>query len=94
MAFFSSFQYVTLISGQLLALCVLIIYTLTEGQLSEWGWRIPFAIGALLAIVVFWIRRGLVETQSSKEVQEQAKMVDLNQVHWLYLPNIQNKPLR
>ncbi|BCU65482.1 MFS transporter [Acinetobacter bouvetii] len=73
--FFSSFQYVTLISGQLLALCVLIILqrTLSEQALGDWGWRIPFFIGALLAIVVFWIRRGLVETQSSKEAQEQAK---------------------
>jgi len=73
--FFSSFQYVTLISGQLLALCVLIILqrTMSEAQLSEWGWRIPFFIGAVLAIVVFWIRRGLVETQSSKDAQEQAK---------------------
>ena len=46
--FFSSFQYVTLISGQLLALCVLIILqrTMSEAQLSEWGWRIPFFIGA------------------------------------------------
>ncbi|NEU34737.1 MFS transporter, partial [bacterium LRH843] len=49
--FFSSFQYVTLISGQLLALCVLIILqrTMSEAQLSEWGWRIPFFIGAVLA---------------------------------------------
>lgn len=73
--FFSSFQYVTLISGQLLALCVLIILqrNLSEQALGEWGWRIPFFIGALLAVVVFWIRRGLVETQSSKEAQEQVK---------------------
>ena len=73
--FFSSFQYVTLISGQLLALCVLIVLqrTLTEDQLYAWGWRVPFFIGAILAVVVFWIRRGLVETKSSKEAQEQAK---------------------
>ncbi len=73
--FFSSFQYVTLISGQLLALCVLIFLqrTLSEEALYAWGWRIPFLIGALLAIVVFWIRRGLVETESSKKAQEQAK---------------------
>ena len=38
-----------------------------------WGWRVPFFIGALLAIVVFWIRRGLVETESSKQAQQQAK---------------------
>lgn len=73
--FFSSFQYVTLISGQLLALCVLILLqrTLSEEALYAWGWRIPFLIGALLAIVVFWIRRGLVETESSKKAQEQTK---------------------
>ncbi len=73
--FFSSFQYVTLISGQLLALCVLIIlqHNLSEEALHAWGWRVPFFIGALLAIVVFWIRHGLVETESSKQAQQQAK---------------------
>jgi MHS family alpha-ketoglutarate permease-like MFS transporter len=57
--FFSSFQYVTLIAGQLTALCVLLILQmiLTEEQLHDWGWRVPFFIGALLAIVVFRIRR-------------------------------------
>ncbi|MBB3976057.1 MHS family alpha-ketoglutarate permease-like MFS transporter [Rhizobium azooxidifex] len=64
--FFSSFQYVTLISGQLLALAVLLVLqrVLTPEQLTSWGWRIPFAIGGVLAIVVFYIRRGLAETQS------------------------------
>ena len=37
---------------------------LTEEQLYAWGWRIPFAVGAALAVVVFWIRRGIDETQS------------------------------
>lgn len=47
--FFSSFQYVTLIAGQLTALCVLLILQmiLTEEQLHDWGWRVPFFIGAL-----------------------------------------------
>ncbi|PZO40746.1 MAG: alpha-ketoglutarate permease [Alphaproteobacteria bacterium] len=62
--FWSSFQYVTLISGQLLALLLLIVLqnTLSEAALSSWGWRIPFFVGAALAIVVFWLRRGLDET--------------------------------
>ena len=70
--FFSSFQYVTLIAGQLTALCVLLIlqFVLTEEQLHAWGWRIPFFIGACLAIVVFYIRRGLLETQSFKNAQQ------------------------
>lgn len=72
--FFSSFQYVTLISGQLLALCTLIVLqrNMSEAALSDWGWRIPFFIGAILAVVVFWIRRGLVESESSKQAQKQA----------------------
>jgi MHS family alpha-ketoglutarate permease-like MFS transporter len=64
--FFSSFQYVTLISGQLVALCVLLVLqaTMTEAALDAWGWRIPFAIGGVLAVVVFWLRRRLAETES------------------------------
>lgn len=64
--FFSSFQYVTLISGQLVALCVLLVLqaTLSEDALKTWGWRIPFAIGAALAVVVFYLRRRLSETES------------------------------
>jgi MHS family alpha-ketoglutarate permease-like MFS transporter len=51
--FFASFQYVTLIGGQLLASLVLIILQsfLTAQQLTAWGWRIPFVIGAIAAVV-------------------------------------------
>lgn len=64
--FFSSFQYVTLIAGQLVAICVLLVLqaVLSEAQLDAWGWRIPFFIGGGLAVIVFWLRRGLAETQS------------------------------
>lgn len=63
--FYSSFQYVTMIAGQLLALLVLLILQnvlLDDRALRDWGWRIPFAIGALLAIVVLIMRRDLTET--------------------------------
>ena len=62
--FFSSFQYVTLIAGQLLALMVLLLLqmTMSPADLELWGWRIPFAIGGLLAVSVFWLRRRLAET--------------------------------
>lgn len=65
--FYSSFQYVTLIMGQLLALLVLITlqrYLLSQGELEAWGWRIPFFIGALFAFVTLFFRRGIQETQS------------------------------
>ncbi|MEO6256917.1 MAG: MFS transporter [Sphingomicrobium sp.] len=64
--FWSSFQYVTLIAGQLLALALLVGLQawLGEDALEAWGWRIAFGVGAALAIVVFFIRRRLSETQS------------------------------
>ncbi|WP_162820608.1 MFS transporter [Microvirga calopogonii] len=69
--FFSSFQYVTLISGQLLALAVLLVLqqVMSEQSLEAWGWRIPFAIGGVLAVIVFYLRRGLAETESYKNAQ-------------------------
>jgi len=64
--FWSSFQYLSLIGGQVVALFVLVIlqHVLSNSDLAAWGWRIPFAIGGLLAIVVFWIRTGLDETRA------------------------------
>lgn len=72
--FFSSFQYVTLISGQLIALCVLLALqaVMPVRDLESWGWRIPFAIGGLLAVVVYFIRRGLSETRSFTDAQAMA----------------------
>ena len=69
--FWSSFQYVTLIGGQLTALALLVLLqsVLTEAQMDAWGWRIPYAIGGVLAVVVFWLRRRLVETESFKNAQ-------------------------
>lgn len=63
--FYSSFQYVTLIMGQLIALGVLVLLQrvfLTPAQLHSWGWRIPFVIGAILAITVMYLRRSLSES--------------------------------
>jgi MHS family alpha-ketoglutarate permease-like MFS transporter len=65
--FWSSFQYVTLIMGQLIALALLVLLQqalLGEAQLQAWGWRIPFAIGALLAASALYLRRAMHETES------------------------------
>ncbi|WP_435945916.1 MFS transporter [Dryocola sp. BD586] len=69
--FYASFQYVTLIGGQLLALLVVVVLqqVLSDGALHSWGWRIPFAIGAVLAIVALYLRRSLDET-ADKSVRE------------------------
>jgi MHS family alpha-ketoglutarate permease-like MFS transporter len=68
--FWSGFLYITLVGGQLAALLLQVILqqVLTETQLYEWGWRIPFAIGGVLAVVVGWLRRGIHETRAFTDV--------------------------
>ncbi len=68
--FFASFQYVTLIGGQLLALGVLLVLqaTLSEADLHAWGWRVPFVIGAGLALVALRLRVSLAETAAFEHI--------------------------
>ena len=89
--FWSSFLYVTLIAGQLTALGVLIVlqqWVLTEDQLKAWGWRIPFAIGAGIALVALYLRRNMVETaaftgsQGKPEVKRNEGSLRLLAKHW------------
>jgi MHS family alpha-ketoglutarate permease-like MFS transporter len=72
--FWSSFQYVTIIGGQLTALALLVVLQATIGEtaMQEWGWRIGFAAGAVLAIVAFVLRRRLDETLSYENVAARA----------------------
>ena len=65
-AFWASFQYFTLIGGQLLALGVVVVLQLTmsEAHLQAWGWRVAFAVGALLALAVYVLRTRIAETES------------------------------
>ncbi|MEQ1027085.1 MFS family transporter [Pseudomonas aeruginosa] len=69
--FFASFQYVTLIGGQLLAVLVVVILQqlLSEDELRAWGWRIPFVIGAITAVIALWLRRSLNETASKSTLE-------------------------
>lgn len=66
--YYASFQYVTLIGGQLLALLTLVVlqFFLSTDDLYRWGWRIPFFAGALMAIVALLLRRSLTETSDKK----------------------------
>ena len=83
--FYSSFQYVTLIGGQLLALLVLAVLQmlLTTEELKAWGWRIPFVIGAMAAIVAMYLRRSLAETASEEAMhsKEAGSVVNLLRRH-------------
>jgi len=68
--FYSSFQYVTLIGGQLTAMLVLVVlqnFFLTPAELEAWGWRIPFAIGAFLSVIAYIMRRDLYETEAFRQ---------------------------
>ncbi|MBP5941332.1 MFS transporter [Streptomyces acidiscabies] len=69
--YYSSFQYVTLIAGQLTALGLQIILqsVLSDGQMESWGWRIAFVVGAAGAVVVLWLRRGMDESESFEQGQ-------------------------
>lgn len=74
--FYSSFQYVTIIMGQLLALGLLLVLqklVLTQEELYEWGWRIPFLLGSAIAAAALWLRRGMVETDAFNEQRQGAK---------------------
>lgn len=69
--FYASFQYVTLIGGQLLAVSTLFVLQqlLSADELRAWGWRIPFVIGAFSALIALYLRRSLSETASA-EIRE------------------------
>ncbi|EHM17045.1 dicarboxylic acid transport integral membrane protein KgtP [Mycobacteroides abscessus subsp. bolletii BD] len=68
--FFSSFQYVTLVGGHVLAqFTLLIILTVFDtAQVHEFGWRIAFAVGGVAAIVVYWLRRTMDESLSEEQL--------------------------
>ena len=68
--FLSSFHYVTLVGGHVLAQATLLamLLLLDTSQISEWGWRVAFGIGGLAAIVVFWLRRSMDESLQSDSI--------------------------
>ncbi|SDP22540.1 MFS transporter, MHS family, alpha-ketoglutarate permease [Streptomyces sp. cf386] len=82
--FYSSFQYVSIVLGQLAALLVAIVLQrlLTDDQVQSWGWRIPFAIGAVAGLVVMYLRRTMEESQHFQ--RERAKAAAAHERKGLY----------
>ncbi|MER5437233.1 MFS transporter [Streptomyces sp. NPDC002790] len=72
--FYSSFQYVSIVLGQLSALLVAIVLqnSLTEAQLADWGWRIPFVVGAVAGLTVMYLRRTMEESAHFQKEQARA----------------------
>ena len=69
--FLSSFHYVTLVGGHVLAQLTLLGMLLLwdKPEISAWGWRIAFGIGGIAAIVVFWLRRSMDESLTSDSIE-------------------------
>lgn len=72
--FFSSFQYVTLVGGHVLAQVTLLLQQsfLSDHQIGEFGWRIAFGIGAVGALVVLWLRRSMDESLSDDPTERRS----------------------
>ncbi|MFE7376355.1 MFS transporter [Bacillus cereus] len=73
--FYSSFQYVTLVAGQMVALGVQIVLQqlLSEPDMKAWGWGIPFIIGAMGAVAVLWLRRTMDESEQFSNIKSQKR---------------------
>ncbi len=67
--FWSSFQYVTLVGGQLCATVVIVLLqqVLTEAEMAAWGWRVGFVIGAVGALAIVLFRHHMHETSSAED---------------------------
>ena len=84
--FYASFQYVTLSGGQLLAsvLGVILLFFMSEQQLQAGGWRIPFVIGGITALLSLVARSRLEETLSAEDShrEESGTLKALFRDHW------------
>ncbi|WP_062239536.1 MFS transporter [Brevibacterium epidermidis] len=62
--FWGSIVFVAIFGGSVVAYTIggVITNVFSEAAVSDWAWRIPFALGGLLALVALWMRRGMVES--------------------------------
>ena len=83
--FFVGFVQVTVVMGQLVALALMLVLqrlVLTPLQLEQWGWRIPFAIGGVLAVFALYLRRGIAETDAFERNDAMAAGARSQQAEW------------
>ena len=59
---------------------VVLRMSLSEEQVMDWGWRIPFLLGSLIVPLLFYIRRTLQETESF-EARAQVKRPTLREIY-------------
>lgn len=79
--------YVTGTLGLLAGLVVGLVLSgvLTREQMSAWGWRIPFAGGAVLGLVALWIRSSMDESEVFEENKAQQESSGSTANVWLAL---------
>ncbi|HZP98230.1 MAG TPA: MFS transporter [Reyranella sp.] len=67
---FGSFQQMSVVAGLLLgsAVAALMNTLFTTEQMADWGWRVPFLLGALLGPVGIYMRRTIDETPAYSQV--------------------------
>ncbi len=77
--FYSSFQFVTLIGGQFSALALLLVLQefLTEDVMRAWAWRLPFAVGAVLALAVLLLGRFMQESAAPAKSAQAGSLREL-----------------
>lgn len=79
--FWGSIVFVAIFGGSVLAYTIggVITNFFSEAAVGDWAWRIPFALGGLLALVALYMRRGMVESDVFEaEVADTAEVVPLD----------------
>jgi len=69
--FYSSFLFFSIAAGLLVAsaFASAMTHLLSTAQLEAWGWRVPFFVGGCGALVGFWMRRNVGETQAFEQLR-------------------------
>ena len=90
--FLSSFQYVTLVGGHVLAQLTLLIMVVAADRawIAQYGWRIAFLLGGVAAVVVLWLRRTMdeslteesLEASRTGELRRSGSMIELLRHYW------------
>lgn len=82
--FYASFQYVTLVGGQLAAtgMVLLLQSLLDDSAMRAYGWRIGFLVGAFGALLILLYRHHMHETSSAQRRTDSAGSLRELSKHW------------
>jgi MFS transporter, MHS family, alpha-ketoglutarate permease len=74
--FYGSFLFVSIAAGLLAASAMAwaMTHLMPREALEAWGWRIPFFIGGCGAIIGFWMRRNVAETEAFEKLRRRGRI--------------------